>query len=168
VLEEDVIEDPEQTCNECQRWGQACMWPRKNRQKACLPCAAKHIKCMWDGESVTQHALQRTGTSPSKRCQITTLEMLESEGDDARVQKMSKGYHKERPLWSIVQVEQSGIQEEMERIWESCKRMEDILQDLVDQNKVFLVVMELFTQGEHFLRTQEMGKLEGQKRWRVC
>ena len=54
-LEEDVVEDPEQMCNECQRWGQACVWPRIIRQKAFLPCTAMCIKCMWDRESVTQH-----------------------------------------------------------------------------------------------------------------
>src|SRR5882724_9051953 len=51
-LEEDVIEDPEQTCDECQRWGQVCAWPSRNRHKACLQCTAKCIKCMWDGESM--------------------------------------------------------------------------------------------------------------------
>ena len=55
-LEEDIIEDLERTCNECRRPGQVCLWPRKNRQKACWPLSAKHIKCMWDGELVTQHA----------------------------------------------------------------------------------------------------------------
>ena len=41
--------------------------------------------------------------------------------------------------------------------------MEDILQELVNQTKASLDVMELFTCGEHFLRSQEMGKLEGQE-----
>ena len=53
-LEEDVIEDPEQMCDECRRQGQVCMWPSRNRQKACLQCTGKCIKCMWDGESMTQ------------------------------------------------------------------------------------------------------------------
>jgi len=41
--------------------------------------------------------------------------------------------------------------------------MEHIPQDLVNQTKASLDVMELFVQGEHFLRTWEMGKLEGQE-----
>jgi len=55
--EEDVVKDPEQKCDECQRWGQVCAWPSRNRQKACLKCAGKHIKCMWDWESMARCAL---------------------------------------------------------------------------------------------------------------
>ena len=49
----------------------------------------------------------------------------------------------------------------MARIWEPSERMEDILQDFVDQTKDSSDTMELFTQGKHFLRTWEMGKPEG-------
>jgi len=46
-------------------------------------------------------------------------------------------------------------------IWESSERWEEVLQDLVDQTKASLDVMELFIWGEYFLRFQEMGKPEG-------
>src|SRR5882724_315557 len=117
--EEDVMENPEQTCDECWRWGQVCMWPSRNRQKACVQCTGKHIKCRQDGESVTRHAPQRNGTSPNKRHQITILEILELEGDIVVVQKMPKGSAKEQSLWRIAHVleqlvgEQASFHEEM-------------------------------------------------------
>ena len=49
----------------------------------------------------------------------------------------------------------------MVRIWESSERTEDILQDFVDQTKASSDAIKLFAWGECFLRTQEMGKLEG-------
>src|SRR5882724_12548693 len=165
--EEDVVEDPEWMCDKCQMWGQVCMWPRRNRQKACLQCTGKCFKCMQDGESVTQCALQRTGTSPNKRYQVTTLEILESEGDVVVVQKTPKGSTKEQLLWRIVCAleqlvgEQASFHEEMARIQEFSERTEKILQELVDQTKASSDTMELFMQGEHFVRTREMGKLEG-------
>src|SRR5882724_1329397 len=128
----------EDLCTECQRWGQLCMWPSKNRQKACLPCTNKCINCMQDGESVTQCASRKTRGSPSKRCWVSTLEVLELGSDDTRVWKTSKGSQKEQTLWKIVHAleqlegEQSGIWEEMVKIQESSERMEDIPQDLVD------------------------------------
>jgi len=57
--------------------------------------------------------------------------------------------------------EQAGFHEEMVRIWESSERTEGILQELVEQTKASSDAMELFMWGEHFLRTWEMGKLEG-------
>ena len=83
------------------------------------------------------------------------------------VWKMPKGPNKEQALWRIAHAleqlmgEQAGFQEEMARIWESSERMEDILQVLVDQTKASLDMMELFMWGKCFLRTWEMGKLEG-------
>jgi len=59
------------------------MWPNKNRQKACLPCAGKQIKSMQDGELVTQHMPRRTGGSPRKSHQMTTLEVLVLDSDTA-------------------------------------------------------------------------------------
>jgi len=55
---------------------------------------------MWDGELVTQCMPQRTGTSPNKRHQIMTPEVLESGSKDARVQKMPKESWKQA-LWKI-------------------------------------------------------------------
>ena len=49
------------------------------------------------------------------------------------------------------------------KIWEPSGRTEDILQDFVDQTKASLDTMELFTWGEYFLRTWEIGKLEGKE-----
>ena len=95
------------------------------------------------------------------------LEILESEGDIVLVQKTPKGSSKEQLLWRIACVleqlvgEQVSFCEEMARIWESSKRTEGILQELVDQTKASSDMMELFVWGEHFLRTWEMGKLEG-------
>ena len=103
----------------------------------------------------------------NKRHQITTLEILESEGDVVVVQKTPKGSAKEQLLWRIVHAleqlvgEQASFCEEMARIWESSKRTEGILQELVNQTKASSDVMELFMRGECFLRTQEMGKQEG-------
>jgi len=56
--------------------------------------------------------------------------------------------------------EQVGIREELVWIWELSERWEDILQNLVDQTKASIDTMELFSQGECFLRVGEMGKLE--------
>ena len=42
-------------------------------------------------------------------------------------------------------------------------RWEEVLQDLVDQTKALSDIMELSAQGEHFLRVQEMGGLEGKE-----
>ena len=94
------------------------------------------------------------------------LEILESEGDDVVVQKMPKGSTNEQSLWRIMCAleqlvgEQAGFHEEVARIQESSKRMEGILQELVDQTKAYSDMMELFVWGECFLRTQEMGKPE--------
>jgi len=67
-------------------------------------------------------------------------------------------------IWAIANsLEQSGIWEELVRIWESSERMEDVLQDLVDQIKASLDTMEVFAWGEHFLRIWDMGKLEGKE-----
>jgi len=102
------------------------------------------------------------------------LEILESEGDVVAVRKMPKGYAKEQLLWRIEHAleqlveEQASFHEEMARIWESSKRMENILQELVDRTKASLDAMELFMQGECFLKTWEMGKPEGQRRQSVC
>jgi len=73
----------------------------------------------------------------------------------------------EQSLWRIACAleqlvgEQTGFCEEMARIWESSERTEGILQELVDQTKSSSDALELFVQGEHFLRTWEMGKPEG-------
>src|SRR5882724_2102526 len=114
---------------------------------------------------------RRNGTLHNKRHQITTLEILESEGDVVVVQKTPKGSAKEQSLWRIVHAleqlvgEQASFCEEMARIWESSKRTEGILQELVDQTKASSDMMDLFLQSEHFLRTQErtqeIGKPEG-------
>jgi len=110
---------------------------------------------------------QRNGTSPNKRCWITTWEILESEGDVVVVWKTPKGSAKEQSLWRIAHAleqlvgEQVGFHKEMPRIQESSKRTENILQELVNQTKASSDVMELFVHGEHFLRTQERGKPEG-------
>ena len=54
-----------------------------------------------------------------------------------------------------------GIREELVWIWELSERWEELLQDLVNPTKASSNMMELFTWGEHLLRVQEMGKLEG-------
>ena len=77
------------------------MWPKNNRQKACLPCTGKCIKCMFNGESVTQSVLWRTGGSPSKRHQVAMLKVLVLHSDTTRVWKMLKGNWSEQALWAI-------------------------------------------------------------------
>ena len=95
------------------------------------------------------------------------LEILESEGDIVVVWKMPKRSTKDQLLWRIaceleqLVGEQEVFCEEVARIWESSKRTAGILQELVNQTKASSDTMELFVQGEHLLRTQEMGKLEG-------
>ena len=49
----------------------------------------------------------------------------------------------------------------MAGLQESSKRLEELLQELVNQTKASSDSMELFMQGEHFLMIHEMGKLEG-------
>jgi len=93
-------------------------------------------------------------------------EILDSEGDMVTVWKMPKGSSKEQLLWKVVHEleqlveEQASFCKEMVRICESSERRENILQELVNQAKASLDTMELFMQGKHFLRTQEMGKPE--------
>jgi len=76
--------------------------------------------------------------------------VLELEGDVVVVWKMPKGSNMEQRLWRIAHAleqlvgEQVGFWEEMAWIWESFERMEDILQDLVNQTKASLDMMELF------------------------
>jgi len=83
------------------------------------------------------------------------------------VQKTPNGSAKEQLLWRVVHAleqlveEQVSFCEEIVGIWESSERTENILQELVNQTKASSDMMELFMQGECFLRTWEMGKLEG-------
>ena len=44
---------------------------------------------------------------------------------------------------------------------ESAERQEELLEEMVSNTKVIVDAMDLFTQGEHFLRVQEMGRPEG-------
>jgi|SRR5882724_2250658 len=54
-----------------------------------------------------------------------------------------------------------GIREECAMIQESSERQEEILKDLVNQTNSSSDAMELFMQGEHFLRVWDMGNPEG-------
>ena len=90
------------------------------------------------------------------------------------VQKTPKGSDKEQSLWRIAHAleqlvgDQASFHEEMDRIWESSERMENILQELVNQTKASSDEMELFMQGEHFLRPRRWENWRGQRRQRVC
>jgi len=64
--------------------------------------------------------------------------------------------------------EQASFCEEMARIWESSKRMENILQDLVDQTKASLDAMELFMRGEFFPKDLGDGKTGGVRGGTEC
>src|SRR5882724_12595513 len=50
---------------------------------------------------------------------------------------------------------------EQAQLWESAEQQEELLEELVFNTKVITGAMDLFTCGEHLLRVQEMGRLEG-------
>jgi len=64
--------------------------------------------------------------------------------------------------------EQSGIQEELVRIWESSERMEDVLQDLVDQTKASWMQWNDLCRVNIPYGSGKWENWRGRKRWRVC
>src|SRR5882724_8341251 len=74
---------------------------------------------------------------------MNTLEILEMASETAEVQKTPKSSGREQARWVIAHA------------------LEALVEEMVSNTKVIVDVMDLFTQGERFLRVREMGKLEG-------
>jgi len=97
-------------------------------------------KCMQDGESVISVHHGRPGALKKEALSLNSRSAGVGKWWHKGPENV-KGSQKEQALWKIVHAleklvgEQSGIQEELVRIWESSERMEDVLQDLVDQTK---------------------------------
>src|SRR5882672_8977997 len=169
-------------CNECRRRGAPCSWPM-GRKKACIGCAACHVTCMVGKESVTHWAPRRVGGLPGKRRKVSRPEILDSpeseEGDSMEWSSVGAGSqlgmsNRDRAAWSLAwevgrlwelserteALLQSLVEDRAEK-WKSERRQEKLMQDLIDQVKSGADSLELFAWGDHFLRTREMGKLEG-------
>jgi len=67
---------------------------------------------------------------------------------------------REQAQWAMAHALEDLVREQV-LLRESAEWQEELLEELVSNTKVIADVMDLFTQGEHFLRVQEMGRLEG-------
>ena len=91
---------------------------------------------------------------------MTTPEILETASKTAEVQKTPKSSGGEQAWWAIAHVLEDLVGEQ---VWlrESAEWQEALLEEMVSNTKVIVDAMDLFMQGEHFLRVREMGKPEG-------
>ena len=91
---------------------------------------------------------------------MTTPEVLETTSDMAEVQKTPKLSGREQVQWEIAHVLEDLVGEQA---WlrESAEQQEALLEEMVLNTKVIADAMDLFMQGERFLRVWEMGRLEG-------
>jgi len=91
---------------------------------------------------------------------MTTPEILETASKTAEVQKTPKSSGGEQAWWAIAHVLEDLVGEQ---VWlrESTEWQEALLEEMVSNTKVIVDAMDLFMQGEHFLRVWEMGKPEG-------
>ena len=103
--------------------------------------------------------LRRVGSS-SKRQWLTTPEVLEMASDMAEVRKTPKTSGREQAQWAIAHALEDLVGEQVQ-LQESAEWQEALMEELVLNTRVIVDAMDLFTQGEHFLRVQEMGKPEG-------
>jgi len=100
-------------------------------------------------------------------------EILELEGDIVVVWKCPR-VCKEQSLWRTVCALEQLVGEQASFLQRDGQDLGVFQEDrkypsgIGRSNQASLDAMELFVQGECFLRTQEMGKPEGQKRRRVC
>ena len=91
---------------------------------------------------------------------MTTLEILETASETAEVRKTPKSSRREQARWAIAHALED-LAREQGLLRESAERKEELLEDLVSNTKIITDAMDLFMQGEHFLRVQEMGRPEG-------
>jgi len=89
-----------------------------------------------------------------------TSEILETASKMVEVQKTPKSSRREQAWWAIAHTLEDLVGEQV-RLRESAERQEALMEEMVSNTKVITDVMDLFMQGEHFLRVREMGKLEG-------
>src|SRR5882724_11188410 len=129
-------------------------------RSACTWCADKHIKCKIDGVPVSNRAQRQMGPSLSKRRHMTTPEILEMASETAEVRKTPKLSGREQAQWAMAHVLEDLVQEQG-RIRESMEQQEELLEELASNTKVIADMMDLFLQGERFMRVWEMGRTEG-------
>jgi len=120
----------------------------------------KRIKCKIDSVPVSNRVLRQVGLSLNKRQQLTNPEILEMASEMAEVWKTLKSSGREKVWWAIAHALEDLVGEQAQ-LQESTERQEALMEEMVLKTKVIVDMMDLFMQGEHFLRVQEMGKLEG-------
>jgi len=76
------------------------------------------------------------------------------------VRKTPKTSGREQARWAITHVLEDLVGEKAQ-LWESAERQEALLEEMVSNTKVIADAMDLFMQGERFLRAWEMGGPEG-------
>ena len=67
---------------------------------------------------------------------------------------------REQVWWAMAHMLQDLVGDQA-RLQESTEWQKELLEELVSNTKVIMDAMDLFTCGEHLLRVQEMGRLEG-------
>ena len=93
---------------------------------------------------------------------MMTPEILEMASETTEVRKTPKLSGMEQVWWVIAHTLEDLVRE---KLWlqESAEQQETLLEEMVSNTKVTTDAMDLFTQGERFLRVREMGRLEGPK-----
>ena len=91
---------------------------------------------------------------------MTTPEILEIASEMVEVQKTLKSSRREQVWWAIAHTLEDLVGEKAQ-LWESAEQQEELMEEMVSNTKVIADAMDLFMQGECFLRVWEMGKPEG-------
>src|SRR5882724_11900709 len=91
---------------------------------------------------------------------MTTPEILEMASETVEVWKTPKLSRREQVRWAIAHMLEDLVGEQVQ-LRESVEWQEALMEEMVLNTKVIADTMDLFTQGECFLRVWEMGKLEG-------
>jgi len=91
---------------------------------------------------------------------MTTPEILETASEMVEVRKTLKLSRREQVWWAIAHALEDLIKEQVQ-LRESVERQEVLMEEMVLNTKVIVDMMDLFTQGKHFLRVREMGQPEG-------
>src|SRR5882724_2583526 len=138
----------------------SCQWPKMKAHSACTWCADKCIKCRIDGVLVSNCTQRQMGPSLSKRRCMMTPEILEMASETVEVRKTPKSSRREQAWWAMAHMLEDLVREQG-RIQESTERQEELLEELASNTKVIVDAMDLFLQGERFMRVREMGRPEG-------